>query len=203
MILAVGSIAITLLLFYRFVERRHKVIVAKLLGVGLGLALLAGGIYLYPAWRSSARYEQAIAHVAVTYLAPDTVTAAAKQDSSESILKRMRRERVNPFDQLRRAEQPDTVKSIAFRVCNNGPDTVFKVSFEPKRLRHGRSTIEQVIVDPVGLMDLTPNIPRVLQTDHILAPDSCVELVWSGNYMTKDSVFARVSSIHTERPVAG
>ncbi len=172
-VIALALIAIMVLLFYRLVERRHKILLAKLL---LGLLVLVvlgfGGVYAHGRI-SDAREARRRQSVRITYL-PDSTLAALKSNPVFAVL------------------APDTVKEIRFRLCNVGPDTVLRVSFAPVTLRRGRSTEHDVLV----WLPYEAYVPNELSSDLILAPRDCSVMTWSGQqYLVLDTVIARVTSV--------
>jgi hypothetical protein len=117
-IIAFALLALTALLFYRWVERRHKLFLGKLaLGV-MGLLALAAAYLWWTARRSDAEYMALQRSVSVAFVADSGMPRLSS----------------------------DTVSQVSFRLCNSGSDTVTSVEFWPKTLRNGRSTESDLVV---------------------------------------------------------
>jgi hypothetical protein len=181
LLIGLSLAAIAVIMFYRLVERRHKIVLAKIVG---GLCLLGvGGL----AWmmvterRDSARRERLQRSVVVTLAIPDSVPhrySLGNLLSSGSV------------------NRHDTLSNVSFRLCNRGSDTVTSIEFTPKTVFRGRST-EYDIVQPSERGDyVTPT----LSSDYILVPGSCSTLTWSSGgrrmFVLYDSVVIRSLWVH-------
>ena len=163
-IAAVALSVIAVLLFYRWVERRHKVLVGR---VVLGLLGL-GGATAVLAWSASDRESERMTRlqrsVSVSYV-PDSTAARRRAVDGVSA---------------------DTVSGITFHICNSGDVRVRSVEFWPKTLRRGRSTEYDIVLQ-------SPNGPyrsNQLSSDFILNPRTCVDVTWPGEFTLLDTVVA-------------
>jgi hypothetical protein len=166
---------VALLLFYRFVEKRHKLVVGKLVLVIVGLAALGIGVLLasnaYSSWREAADRS----HVSIAFSA-DTSATGAEADRLDTTLSFLGR----------------STDRIAFRICNHGDDTVLSVAFRPKAHRFGHSTVYDVDQTRDGSLG-------VLESDDIVAPASCVLVPFFGTFQLYDTVFTQIQDVKTSR----
>ena len=167
---------VSAVLFYRFVERRHKVLLAKIAALGLTIGAL-GVLALYVSSRADARRAEAQRlSVSVRYSADPTRHATR-------------------LDALIAAADGDTLDRITFEICNHGGARVTRVSFVPESYRSERSTAHEVVVSPESGVYRS----NILETDYILDPEQCRTLTWSpGPFVVFDSVAARVLSADTK-----
>jgi len=110
--IAFSLFVLAVLLFYRWVERRHKILIGKFALVGAALLIVIAVF----AWVSSRRRNEKL--------------EALRRSVSVQFVR----------DTARMLLGSDTVRQVSFRLCNSGSDTVTYVSFWPKTLRRGRST---------------------------------------------------------------
>ena len=163
-LLAVSLAALACLLFYRFVERRHKVLFAKLAGA-IGILVALGAFVLWGFERRRASRRQRVQASVSVLFAPDS--AYLHRYSSD-----------NPF--LSALVRTDTLSAIAFRLCNGGIDTVTSVSFRPVTWRRQRSTKYNAVVSTEPYTAYAYVDPQ-LSSDYILAPKACVSLTWTAS----------------------
>jgi hypothetical protein len=163
-LVGVFLVLITVLLFYRWVERRHKIVIAKLL---VGAIVLVGLVIGWAAYRNKAddRLRSRRLRSVSLFFVPDTTIEK---------------------DPLRKYYARDTLSRVSFRLCNNGPDTVLKLAFYPETFISGRSTPHEVRVPGRG-ETFSSNL---FDSDFILAPRDCTTLTWTGHFQVLDSVAA-------------
>lgn len=159
-------------LFYKLVERPHKIVVMKAVAAIAALAVI-GNIYsgeqhAERARRVAAQYAQRFARdtaVHVEFVAPANASADTRQ-------------------------RTDSVRAMAFRICNFSSDTLLSVGFVPKTREAGRSTEYDVVVPRANLLE--PERNPALQSDYILGSRRCVELTWhNGPFRLLDTVLVR------------
>lgn len=163
---------IATILFYRLVERRHKMILAQALVVVLVLGILVFGI---SSWRSrssgndflanlTAKYERNQSALIVTFLADSTRQLASMKLGSYG----------DP--RLREPIELSVPRHrIAFRVCSAASDTIDAFEITANTWSAGHSTRHQ---------------SRGLKADLILVPGACVTAVFDGTFTPLDSVKA-------------
>lgn len=171
---------IAAILFYRLVERRHKIAVAKGIGVLVVLLLLGVG-YLWNADRRAGIRRARIQESVKIRFAPDSAyTARYSKD--------------NPF--LHFLQRTDTLHAISFTLCNAGTGTVESVSFTPTTWRTGRSTQHDVVVS-TSVVD--QYVDSRLNSDFVLEPGACNTLTWPARglraFVLMDSVSATGVSV--------
>jgi len=183
-VLFLGAIAV--LLFYKVVTRRHKILLAKIV-IALALCLLViAAVLVLVDKRREARESAILRSVSVRYVPNDN----CRQPTVDST--------VNPFDCL--GDRSDTLKSVSFELCNRGSDSVSDVTFFPITRRTGRSTehlVGQRYVTRLGELVLDESYSdNIFHSDYILAPAACTTLVWSGgSYIVLDSVVVSNKSV--------
>lgn len=159
------------LMFYRWVDRRHKIVLAKILGVIVVVALGAVGVQALLAARQrrqeSARawdqLRRELGALSVTFLPESTYHDAT----------------VGP----KRRAYPDR---IAFQVCNKSADTIDAFNIDARTWSKGHSERRSVLIKPVS-----PYVaPESLKSDVVLAPKACTIAVFWGDYVVRDSVEA-------------
>lgn len=170
--LVVSLLLIAAILFYRLVERRHKILLAKILGVIVLLAGLTIGMLFYFDRRKEAAERDRLNAVSITFIRP-------APDSTR-----------NPF----RDEHSDTVSQASFLVCNRSNKRLIDLEFFPHTFHQGRSTPYDLAISEPGR--LFPY--NSFRSDVILAPTVCTRLTWSGRYQVFDSVEAVPFSVKYE-----
>ncbi len=168
---AAGLLLIAAVLFYKFVERRHKILLGKIFGVVFLLALLGIGYFIYEVKRRNAREKERFESVSIIFL-------RAAADTGR-----------NPF-----RAHGDTVPSATFKLCNKGDVKVTHVVFYPQTFVLHRST-------PYDLRIAVPDemyADNRLETDYILDPRACLTLTWRGRFQIFDSVAARPFDVTVE-----
>ena len=161
---------IAAILFYRLVERRHKLLIGW---VALGLVLLAalgiGSLFAYAQWTNH-RYQQQLKSVNITFVPPSPDTALQRKDPVGYYLSRY----------------GPTRQEVTFHICNTGKDTVTGVTFYPKAVSRGRSTQHDLEVSRPGSYST-----NTFESDYILPPRECADLTWNGGtYKVLDSIVA-------------
>ena len=178
-VIGVSLAVIALILFYRVVERRHKILLGKIV---LGISVLVAAVVVILWRREAAKSERAEAiqrSVAIAFL-PDSAYRAKQE---------------NPF--LALLAGSDTAKEISFELCNKGKDTVTEVNFRPVTAHKGRSTQEDVLQSTsAGYQD------PYLKSDYILKPGDCTRLTWTATgqhrFVLLDTVIATVAWLTTK-----
>jgi hypothetical protein len=164
--------AIVALLFYALVERRHKIVLGKLILTVFVTGVIVGGI----AWmtrelrdRSASRRDmkalsRGLAALNVTFL----------PESSHKMGQYLPSNPFAPFEQ------------VAFRVCNVSTDTVDAFSLGAITWTRGHS--EKVAI----VSDDRPGIgsENILKSDLVLPPSACTIATFHGRYVIRDSVSA-------------
>jgi hypothetical protein len=159
--ISVALSVIAAILFYRLVERRHKIILAR---VAIGVAVLVGLGAAYLAWsshRAAAEDEKRRKAVSVVFI-PATSP--------------------KPDDGLPRFV-PDTVTFLTFRVCNEAHDTLASVTFLPKARYRGRSGEHDLTVAVTGVY-----VDPAFSSDFEVAPHSCSSVSFKGRFVVLDTV---------------
>lgn len=174
--------ALVLLLFYRFVERRHKVLLGKL---ALGALLLAACIVAALRWQESRSRRQEEELAERRRVSRDSL-AALREDRdrnavSVTFLPESTRRSVVRRNWLGE-RLSDTVQTVAFRFCHvsQHPDTIDAVVFRARKWRPGRSsrfalyasyTVSDLILPPgkCGIDTVTLRISRVESLDSVEA----------------------------------
>lgn len=136
-LLVVGLFLVAALLFYKFVERRHKVLFVKVLIAIFALCVVGVALLYAIARQSDAKADRRRRSVQITFVR-DSVAAP------NTVVDRY----------LREIYGADTVASITFKLCNSGEDTVEYMAFNPKTLRDGRSTEHDVVIAGPGSYNL-------------------------------------------------
>jgi len=169
-VLALLLSLIAAILFYRLVERRHKIILARALAAVFTLGLLAFAI---SAWRTKSAEQ-----------------ASAERDSAK--LTRNENALVVTFlpestRQLPR-EKPLYLQEqrIAFRICSTATDTIDVATITAYTWSTGHSSRQSVAFD-----SRRPDSVGVLTSDLVLAPKGCAVAVFDGFFRIRDSVWAR------------
>ena len=176
---------LAVLLVYRFVEQRHKVVLAKVMVAMLVLAGIGIGGLAWFLWSQEAAEAKLLGSVTVEFLDDDDAVA-------QSLLRELR-------TGMPRA---DTLQELSFRICNNWESAVELVVFEPKTFRRGRSTPRDMVVpeqrrlyEPVNLR------ANHFASDVILTPSECTSLSWTGGvYLVLDSVRIAVLEVVPSTP---
>jgi hypothetical protein len=166
------------LLFYRVVERRHKIVLFKALLAVVGVSALGVGLLLLKRLYDQRQEERLLASVTITFMS-DSVTQEGSP--KKSIPDR-------PWDR-------QGLRVAWFRICNQGTDTVLSVDFVPKTRRRAHSG-EHNIVEWEG------NAQGVLSPDDVIPPTSCVTIpfvAFSGTFDIDDTVFASARDVKTSR----
>ncbi len=168
--IACALLVIASILFYRFVERRHKVILAKVIG-GLVAAAGATAFSAFYVERRSDRLEaNRQAQVLVTHIDPRKLSIEGIPSS------------VALVDGFR----DDTVSAVTFEICNESSSTLTGIRFWPQTLHSGRSTEYAV---RLGARDAYGYTSNDLLSDYILQPGQCTEAEWSkGPFRLLDTV---------------
>lgn len=173
-LIAVSLVIIATILFYRLVERKHKIVVAKIMAALLLLAA-SGAVILWQSDTRATSRQDAIQRSVSVQFEPDS--AYAHRYSSD-----------NPF--LAMYERTDTLSTMSFRMCNQGKDTVESVSFRPATRKRGRST-EYDVATNRGYGQYSDSR---LRSDFILAPKECNTVTWpsgaSRQFILLDTVLA-------------
>jgi hypothetical protein len=168
-------VAIALLLFYKLVERRHKILLGKVLGaLALVTVLVVAALSLGEQARFN-RDHQRLASVSVKFVAPRQGSADVRHWNGA----------------------PDTVNSVSFALCNSGNQPVESVSFDPTTYRANRSTPYQLPIAPLPYQD---RVLSALTSDYVIPPKNCVTLTWTGWYQVFDSVSVRVAEVRFATP---
>ena|ERR1700741_512564 len=168
-LIALGLLALVALLFHRWVERRHKVLLGKLLLGVIGLVAVLGVLVYWGSNRRNARHERLQRSVSIEFV-PDSSAVSGSPPTG------------------------DTVHQVSFRLCNSGPDTIASVEFSPKTLLRGRSTEHDlVLTNPYRGI-----ITNDLSSDYILPPDRCVTLTWPGEFTVLDTVVPGFTSVERQ-----
>lgn len=181
-LIAASLLAIAGLLFYRLVDRRHKVVFGKVLLGILALVVVGLGLVLGEDRRNESSAEARKRSVRITY-----VSDKPSLDTSSSA------DRTRPLSDYQLRE--DTVDEVSFELCNDGSDTVTTVTFSPKTLRTHRSTEYALSIERDGRR----RILNDLTSDYILVPRACVQLTWPGRFVLLDSVVAAPESVAVKR----
>lgn len=168
--------AVVALLFYRWVDRRHKVLLGKILvGLVVVVGLVIVGVVLDEARRARA-HEGRLRSVGVELVPPPSAIETAVQIARRRLA----------GDSLG-VDPP----SVTFAICNRGTRVVERVVFYPQTFRSGRST-----PSPVGFASTREGSNR-FESDYILAPGACTSLTWDGLFRVYDSTVARVTEVST------
>jgi hypothetical protein len=177
-LLTFALLVIAAVLFYRFVERRHKFIVAKVTGALIALGLLViGGL----AWQKHLEHKTAEATAEVTAAATLTVRRREWGRVRATYLPESTRLLPNP--------SPDWPKSfqrsrVAFRACNVSSDTVDHTRIFPITWSKGHSTRSRIGSDSTGL-----------ETDAVLIPSACTVVTFEVSDQIMDSVETSVRAL--------
>ena len=198
-LIAVGLLSIAAILFYRLVERRHKIVVGK---VALGLGVLAVLAILADAnkerqqaaafYQAQAEREQRAKAVKIDYMGESLRTTKTLSLYCQ-LLPETQRSGCK--------ETVDTLRMLTFQFCNTGRDTVYSVLFTPLTVLKGRSTEYAVVPAEasadkafVGLLAAS-TAPGNIRSDRILPPAACTLSRWEGGFSVKDSVFVRLDEV--------
>jgi hypothetical protein len=157
------------LLFYRWVERRHKILFAKLLAALLLLGAAIVGVLVWVDARRQADDRERLASVSISLVPsrPDTATIPEPKE----------------FD------VPDS--TLTLRLCNTGQRTVESVRFRPTTYLERRSTPY-----PVSIPKASPGyFDTFLRSDYLLAPGACDTVTWRGHFQLYDSVAFEITTV--------
>ena len=205
--IAIGLLAIAAILFYRFVERRHKVLLGRVLLTLAALGGVATGI------SHCVEREREAAALREERAAEERQSARDRSvDISLWSVAGKARERLGGL----LPSIPGARGGITFRLCNRGRDTVHRVTFWPKAFTSGRSTAYPVAVDrPYAPSNLPgPDYPSSAQltfapegiitaanrfsTDAIIPPGACFDEYWNdGAFLPRDSVALQAQRVTT------
>jgi hypothetical protein len=178
MLLYVLLAVIAAILFYKFVERKHKVLIAK---VVVGLAALAG-LAVVVMWSLE---NQAIARERM----------AEKQRLASVIVLFVRPGK----DAHHWGKSTDTVGGALFQLCNHGTRRVTSVAFVATTYEAERSTPHELQVmapwEIPGAARMPWDTASPFHSDFILDPNKCVSLTWPGWYQVFDSVSVAVTDV--------
>jgi hypothetical protein len=192
--LAIGMISIAAILFYKLVDREHKLMVAKLalaivvLGVFYGFAV---EFYDYKtdkranqkAWDEAMAELEMLSGADVKFVGDSTTTVSSPDTYCKL------------YTSDPHAKCPDRVSEITtvtFRICNRSQGkTITRVRFVPKTAARGHSSSYDLEKKSDGPMHLR----NTLESDRILSPRECADEGWSGYYYLKDSTFADVVDV--------
>lgn len=167
-LLALSLAAMAALLFYRFVERRHKLLLAKVGAVLLALVGLGLGAIHYSNSRDNRRWTQRRNRIAISVLR-DSMT-----DPLEKIIGRR-----------------DTTALLQLRICNQADLPIEHLSLTVATYVEGRSTAHEALLSQRSSYSYPP--PQI-ETDYIIPSGSCKTLLWQGRFFLADSVAAKVYS---------
>jgi hypothetical protein len=168
-LIAVLLACIAGLMFYRLVERRHKILAVKIVGAVAFLAAGALGVLLLVEKRQRQAWDARRESVKIDFI-PDSARAELIVSGK-------------PFD---KATLRDTVDAVIFLLCNTGDNVVEEVTFFPKTFFEGRSTAYDLRI-PESESDYSGN---KFESDFILAAKDCSTLTWHGRFQVFDSVAA-------------
>lgn len=163
--------SIIALLFYRVVERRHKIVFAKIVaGVVFLVGLGAGGIGLYNS-QTAGTEQSGVGDRRGLQLRVEFIPESTS--------------RIPPYRYFDTTYTTDADR-IAFRVCNPGSDTVGSFKIHAVTWTAGHSL-------PVPVIPwLRPHSkkPRELDSDLVLRPYTCEIVSFAGLWVVRDSVSA-------------
>jgi hypothetical protein len=159
-LITICLLLLTAIAFYRWVERRHKIVLAKALAA-LAILVAAGfALIFYQERQADAAHARLQRSVAILFIRPNVDTIS------------------DPVVQYLASIKEDTLSSVTFRLCNRGSDTVSSVRFWPKTSRIGRSTEYDLVILETWPRQTT----NEFFSDVILAPGGCTELTWSDRW---------------------
>ena len=172
--------AIATILFYRVVERRHKILLGKMLAVcGFAVAI----VLVTRFWRINARER---AETAVRVATDSVISAQNSLDlralTVQYLADSMRLTvRVNPRYDASLApysSRLDTTTTVVFLLCNVATDTIDEAQIHAWTWRRGHSNRESLFgADP-------------RTSDKVLAPRNCATAAFEGHFAVFDSVEA-------------
>ena len=188
-LIAALLVIVAALLFYRFVERRDKILLGKLLGGILALIIAFVGLWW---WRDKRRRERAAAEDSRRDSAL-TVAFLPESSGTDSIAVRK--------------HLPDRNR-IGFRVCNVSGDTVDTFTVYAFTWNKGHSQRLPVWMEEASPSYSVPNSNpmeriRQLTSDLVLSPKRCGIVVFQGNFAgnfdIRDSVDASATATFRRR----
>jgi len=168
-VLAILLSLIAAILFYRLVERRHKILLAKALAAVCILGLLAFAI---SAWRTKSAEEASAAR-----------NSAALTRNENALVVTFLPESTRQLP----PEKPLYLQEnrIAFRICSTATDTIDAATITAYTWATGHSSRQSVAFD-----SRRPDSVGVLTSDLVLAPKACAVAVFDGFFKIRDSVWA-------------
>ena len=196
--LAIGVFLLVALLFYKFVDRKHKIILGQL---GLGVLLIvaiasaASALMSQRAEKEAQRkqWDAMLAQVAQLSLAS---VAFVGDSSVTTLIPDSQCETYAPLTGKRCAKIATTTTTLIFQMCNRSREkTIRRVEFVPKTAERGHSKTYNVVTDLYS----TAERRHVLDSDRILKPSECSTERWSGSYNLMDSTFAEVNAVETDQ----
>jgi hypothetical protein len=190
-LLTIGVLTIAGILFYRQVERPHKIIVGKIalavtVVISLGILLFLDSGRRERLERDRVQLEEEAERQVVTVrFIRDSISGTTQRDPVCGLITHGE------------GCTMDTVRVLDFELCNKGKRTVTAVAFSPKTTLRGRSTKYDVVPARKQNGSIVPIISP-LQSDYILPAGRCSVLTWEGSYTVKDSIFATVVRVDTQ-----
>lgn len=179
-VIAILLFALVLLLFYRWVERRHKVLLGKVLAGCVVAAALAGGLIV---WRDRVQQRR------------------EGQEQWKDIVRELEALDVAFIpestyrDSLSRRYKLDHADRVSFRVCNQSRDTIDAFEIHASTWKQGHSERVSVIRERTGRFEK----PQELKSDRVLAPKACYVATFRGDWIIRDSVTAGASPTFRRR----